>query len=561
MNIARSFAPFRLRLLPSIAGGILLALALPKFGVAGLAWAAPALILVSAMGAAGPAAFRLGFLGGLAHHLLSLSWLLNIPVMKLAPLAGWLALSGYLAIYQGAWVWACWRTFPAKPGALPLNHASDVSELLDRFLACGWAARLRWALGCAALWVGGEMIQARLFSGFPWNFLGSSQFEMLPIIQFASATGVYGISFLVAWFAVSLIAAVAVVLRRPESPRRCLGEVILPLAAVAGVVIVGYPQLFPPVTTSRTATLALIQPSIPQQMIWAPAESRQRFDQLLALSERALTNAPGTNRPTVLVWPEAAVPGYLRYDTNIYQAVTNLVQRHHIWLVLGADDAEPRRDPDDPFAHDSFNSSFLVAPDGEISATYRKRHLVMFGEYLPLSRWLPFLERLTGMGSFTPGTRAVPFILPGPGFKTSVLICFEDVFPHHVREDVEEDTDFLLNLTNNGWFGESAAQWQHAASAVFRAIENGVPLVRCANNGLTCVVSPNGRISHTFHPGTRDAYGPGYKIVEVPLLNGSRRMPTWYRQRGDVFGWSCVGWSALLVAAHLRQRVPKHSSS
>lgn len=554
MNETAVIAPFRLRLSLAVTGGILLALAFPKFGVAGLAWVAPALLLASAMGAPGATAFRLGFLGGLAHHLFSLSWLLNIPVMKLAPLVGWLALSSYCALYLGFWVWACWKTFPAKPGASPLTDAPSIPELLDRFLACGWAGRLRWAIGCAALWVFGEMIQARFLSGFPWNFLGTSQFEMLPIIQFASTTGVYGVSFLVAWFAVSLIAAIAVVLRRPESPRRCLGEVILPLAAVAGVVTLGFPKLFHSAPAPKTATLALIQPSIPQQMIWAPAESRQRFEQLLALSERALTNAPATNRPTVLIWPEAAVPGYLRFDTNIHQAVTNLVQRHKIWLVLGADDAEPRRNSDDPFAHDSFNASFLVAPDGEIRSTYRKRHLVMFGEYLPLARWLPFLERLTGMGSFTAGTRAVPFVLPEPGIKTSVLICFEDVFPHHVRGDVEEDTDFLLNLTNNGWFGEGAAQWQHAASAVFRAIENGVPLVRCANNGLTCVVSSNGRISDAYYPGSRDAYGPGFKIVEVPLLNGARRAPTWYRQRGDVFGWGCAGWSALLLAVHARPR-------
>lgn len=538
----------------SIGGGVLMALAFPKFGVAGLAWVAPAILLVSAMGAPGAVAFRIGFFGGLAHHLISLCWLLNIPVMKLAPITAWLALSAYCALYQGLWVWACWKTFPLTPGSPSLKDSSTIPEMLDRFLSCGWAGRLHWAVGCAALWVSAEMIQGRFLSGFPWNFLGTSQFEMLPIIQFASATGVYGVSFLVAWFAVSLIAAIAVVLRRPETPRRCLGEIILPLAAVAGVVAMGFPKLFNPAPVAKSATLALIQPSIPQQMIWAPAESRQRFEQLLALSERALTNAPATNRVSVLIWPEAAVPGYLRYDTNIHHAVTNLVQRHKVWLILGADDAEPKRGSDDPFAHDSYNSSFLVAPDGEIRGTYRKRRLVIFGEYLPLARWLPILERLTGMGSFTAGERAVPFVLPELGIKTSVLICFEDVFPHHVRGDVEPDIDFLLNLTNNGWFGESAAQWQHAASSVFRAIENGVPIVRCANNGLTCVVAANGRISDAYYPGTRDAYGPGYKIVTVSLLDGVLRPSTSYRQRGDVFGWSCVGWSALLLAVRSRRR-------
>ena len=122
-------------------------------------------------------------------------------------------------------------------------------------------------------------------------------------------------------------------------------------------------------------------------------------------------------------------------------------------------------------------------------ARYIKRKLVIFGEYVPLADWLPFLKYLTPIqGGFTPGRRPVSFPLPGLRAKTSVLICFEDIFPHLVREHVDDDTDFLVNLTNNGWFGESAAQWQHAANAVFRAVENGLPLVRCANNGLTCWV-------------------------------------------------------------------------
>jgi apolipoprotein N-acyltransferase len=119
---------------------------------------------------------------------------------------------------------------------------------------------------------------------------------------------------------------------------------------------------------------------------------------------------------------------------------------------------------------------------------------------------------------------------------------------------VDADTDFLLNLTNNGWFGESAAQWQHAANAVFRAVENGVPLVRCANNGITCWVTPQGQIRDAYLPGTLDAYGAGFKIVQVPLLDGKKREPTFYRQHGDVFGWGCIAWSALVVGRAFLRR-------
>jgi apolipoprotein N-acyltransferase len=143
--------------------------------------------------------------------------------------------------------------------------------------------------------------------------------------------------------------------------------------------------------------------------------------------------------------------------------------------------------------------------------------------------------------------------MPALRCKTSVLICFEDVFPHLARRHVDDDTDFLLNLTNNGWFGESAAQWQHAASAVFRAIENGRPLVRCANNGLTCWVDGRGRVHDTYFEGTQDIYGAGYKLVAVPLLRGTPSR-TFYRTYGDVFGWLCVGVSSLLIAASFLRR-------
>jgi apolipoprotein N-acyltransferase len=180
---------------------------------------------------------------------------------------------------------------------------------------------------------------------------------------------------------------------------------------------------------------------------------------------------------------------------------------------------------------------------------------VAFGEYVPLGRWLPFLKYLTPVsGGFTPGSRPVPFRLPDLGLKISVLICFEDIFPHLAGEYVDADTDFLLNLTNNGWFGESAAQWQHAANAIFRAVEHGLPLVRCTNNGLTCSVDALGRMSEVYFPGTDDIYGAGFKSVRVSTLKGRSRPRTLYGRYGDWFGWTCTGLSAVLLAAQAATR-------
>jgi apolipoprotein N-acyltransferase len=171
-------------------------------------------------------------------------------------------------------------------------------------------------------------------------------------------------------------------------------------------------------------------------------------------------------------------------------------------------------------------------------------------------RWLPFVKWFTPIeGGFTPGDRPVPFHLTRPEVKTSPLICFEDTFPLTAREAADDDTDFLVNLTNNGWFGDSAAQWQHAASAVFRAVENGLPLVRCSNNGLTGWVDAHGRLRDIFRDGHGTIYGPGFLTTQIPLLApGEHHTPTFYHQHGDWFGWLCVG----ITGTMLTTRVLRH---
>jgi apolipoprotein N-acyltransferase len=279
-------------------------------------------------------------------------------------------------------------------------------------------------------------------------------------------------------------------------------------------------------------------------MIWDKQKANERFAELIQLSEKALLQ-----KPDLLVWPEAAVPNLFRYETNTYHAVTNLVQQHHVWLIMGADDIVAPPGAKSEAELEWFNSSFLVSPEGEIHGIYQKQQLVIFGEYVPFTRWLPFIaDMVQSEGNFTPGKGPVIFDLPSLGLKTSVLICFEDVFPHLARKYVPTDLDFLLNLTNNGWFGESAAQWQHAANSVFRAIENGLPLVRAANNGLTCWVDSIGRLHDVYFEGTRDIYRAGYKIVHVPVLNGGTRAPAFYTLYGDWFGWACVALSTLALA-------------
>jgi len=408
-----------------------------------------------------------------------------------------------------------------------------------------------FCFGGAGLWVALEMLIARIFTGFPWDLLGVSQFQILPLIQISSITGVYGVSFMIVWISLALVSAAVAVIRAPNIRYAWLGEIIVPFGVLAILFLFGTHQLHQPSPNRRVLNVTFVQPSIPQTLIWDESKDDERFRELIHLSQLALTN-----KTDLLLWPEAAVPKLLRYNKETFEAVSGLARSNHVWLIIGADDAESRHNPANPNDADYFNSSFLIAPSGQLENRYRKRALVIFGEYIPLVTWLPFIKWFTPIqGGFTRGDRCVPFDLTDLEVKTSVLICFEDIFPHLAREYADADTSFLVNLTNNGWFGEGAAQWQHAMSALFRAVENGLPLLRCSNNGLTCWVDERGRLQKIFHDAQGTVYGAGVMTAQVPaLLPGETHPRTFYNEHGDWFGWSCAAWGILLLGTKLLRK-------
>lgn len=555
----------RVRYAIAAASGVLLALAFPRVSIAGLAWVAPGILLFAAIGLSPALAFRVGYVGGFFYYLCGLNWLLYIPVTGL-PILGWIALSAYLALYPGFWVWICWKMFPGaafvrSEGAEPREPevGGGVSGMLPHVIDGAWWKRAMWAFKCGAAWVASEMFLGRFLSGFPWDFLGVSQYEMLPVIQVAAFTGVYGVSFLIVWFSVGLMLAGVALARKPPAPSAWIKELALPFLAVAFSAAYGLSVMRSNEPPEGRTKIALIQPSIPQTLIWDERENSNRFVQLIALSERALES-----NPDIMVWPEASVPNMLRHHDETAEAIVRLVQRHKVWAIVGSDDAELRPGGSTLRDVDYFNSAFAISPEGTLTGMYKKRQLVIFGEYIPFVKTLPFMKYLSPAGEtgFTPGSAPVPFNLDSIGVIASVLICFEDTFPHLVRDYVEPNTDVLVNLTNNGWFGESAAQWQHAATAVFRAVENRIPLVRCANNGLTCWVDAMGGVHEVYFPGDRDIYKAGFKIVEVPVLGkGETRTLSFYTKYGDVFGWSCFGLvvlniGGLYVKKGLKKKAP-----
>ena len=512
--VAKSFCTelfWRSGYLTAIVAGLLLAAAFPKFSIAGFAWVAPALMLFAARGKSGADAFRAGYVGGITFWLASLYWLLLMPATGF-PILGWLALSAYVALFFGAWVW------------LISNFKFQISN---------WISRVRWTLAGAATWVALEFLRGWLFSGFPWSFLGASQYKLVPLIQIAAVTGVYGVSFLVVWLSLALYSAAEMIFLNPAKRHVWQAEIVLPLVTVlllfvGGIFKIDFDSRPAASISARPAALSvtLIQPSVPQTLIWSPDEDERRFGELLAVSRSAMTN-----RPDLLVWPESAVPMF----DGVYDVISRFAQSNHVAILFNGDDAEFH-----PDATNYFNAAFFVGPDGRFAGAYHKQNLVIFGEYVPLARWLPFLKYLTPIqGGWTPGDQ--PVVFAGDNFTAAPLICFEDVFPKTARTAAAGEPDFLVNLSNDGWFGESAEQRQHLANAVFRAVENGLPLVRCSNNGVTGWIDAHGRLREILRDPSGSEYAAGALTVEIPLRATTEKpAPTFYQRHGDWFAWGCA---------------------
>jgi len=535
------------RLVFSFLAGALLAAAFPKFSLPGLAWVAPGLILFLAHYDSGKRVFLSGFISGLGSWLAGVYWLLFIP-FRWYGLAAYLFQSAVGAAYMGGWCWLCWRSYPGR-------KTDGKSETSAKDLPQRWGAMtvwdcLGWPVFCASAWVATEMAMGRILTGFP-EFLGASQYRWLAVIQFSSFTGVYGVSFLVSWLSVSLYCAILSGCAAQKRLRLALRQILPPLLVLAGLLAYGRHELSKSGDTPRHLKIALVQPAIPQPAIWNPNEETNRFLKLLEISRLALAE-----KPDLLVWPEAALPEMITRDKFTQDAVVNLLHLNHAWMVMGASDFESRPSGVDANATEWFNSAFLINPAGEMAACYHKRHLVPFGEFMPGARWFPVLGRLRAAGAgLGAGTGPGLFQIAEPPARFSVLICYEDVFPQEVRACQDDETDFLLNLTNDGWFGDSSAQWLHAIYALFRGVELHLPMVRCCNNGISCWIDTCGRLHNVYFPGSKNVYQAGFKIIEVPLASsGPSSHHTFYRQHGDFFGWGCVGLTTIVALKRLNLR-------
>lgn len=374
------------------------------------------------------------------------------------------------------------------------------------------------------VWVATELGRAHLFTGFPWVLLGYSQTATLPIAQVASLFGVYGVSALVA--AVSAVAALTALTRR-RRPRlvaaASVGAILLAVAAW-GSRRVGRGDL---AREGDAIRIGLVQGDVDQAQKWEPARAASIFQQYLRMTRQAI--AAGAQ---FVVWPESSAPFYFEEDRLAADQVRAIARQAHVPVLVGSDQIERG------VSARYYNSAFLVKADGAIGGVYRKMHLVPFGEYVPLKPVFFFAAPLVEtVSDFSPGTQAV--LLPVAGHPVSTAICYEIVYPGLVRRFVRGGSQLLTTITNDAWFGDTSAPYQHFAQASMRAVEEGRYLVRAANTGISGIVDPYGRVL-----GESRLFAPAVLLGEVRFLT----VTTLYSRIGDVLAYASAALTLVALA-------------
>jgi apolipoprotein N-acyltransferase len=503
----------------ALLSGVLLVLIFPKFNLSFLAWVALVPLFLAVEGRNLKESFNLGFLAGLVSFMGILYWILPTIVSsgesKLLGFISLLFLSSYLAIYYGLFC------LLFRYASLKITHYTFIL-----FFA-------------PALWVSLELSRAYLLSGFPWALLGYSQWNFTPIIQISEFTGVYGVSFLIVmvnvvltqagrWFGFS---------RREESLSKArVKRIALPLSLSAlvflsclvyGLIIIGTESFTGNGNSPEeksTTKIALLQGNIDQYMKWD-----KKYERMIKDTYGELVEMAAKENPQLIIWPETALPGYLRRERQLQEWVEKVVGQTNAYHIIGSPEYREG---------DYYNAAFLISPQGEILGEYHKIHLVPFGEIVPLRPILsPFIGVLNELGDFSPARERR--LLRAPFGNFAVLICWEGIFPHLVRKFVKDGADYLANITNDGWFLKTAAPFQHFIASIFRAVENRMSVIRVANTGVSAFIDQYGRITNKT------------QIFKKDYLNSSvlrRNKQTFYTNYGDIFAYLCVALTIFFIA-------------
>lgn len=444
-------------------------------------------------------AFFLSYLWGMVFWGITIYWLIHVT------LAGQILLILYLPLYSAAFGLVIHRLLNINYGLLTIFFIPS-------------------------LWVLLEYLRAHLLSGFGWALLGYSQYLNLPVIQIADIFGSYGVSFLVMMVNAAVYRLAAVRAQGRENTRKEIKHAITVSLCMFIVLGYGYFRLYEPLAANRESpakfNISVIQGNIPQELKWVSGAGDFILQRYLGLSRDA-----SRDNPDLIIWPEASVPGFLGEDELAFSRIMENARDSKTAMLIGAVASQGQR---------YFNSALLIDKDGKISKRYDKLHLVPFGEYIPFRGTFKFLENIAPIGDFTSGGEHTVFSLAPANNKAalrfSVLICFEDTIAELSRGFVRNGADFLVNITNDGWFGQTSAPYQHLAASVFRAVENRVMLARSANTGISCFINDSGKVIAKVRAEGRETFVSG---VASDYIYPKRRAGI-YQKTGDMFVLVCL---------------------
>ena len=463
----------------ALASGVLLVLLFPPFG---FAWLAPlALTPIFIACAREPLWKRRALFGWAAGFLF---WAGMCPWIQFV-----------LEVHGGMGRWGGWGSF------LLFGLYKGLPMAVFAVLA-GWLANRWWSIpGGAALWTGIERLHG--YTGFAWLDLGNAGIGMPYPMRLAPITGVYGLTFV---FALIAGAVASIALRRPRRELAWLAPLALLLLAL--------PRLPRPAEPHEQALV--VQPNFDTEAEWTD-DVTALAEQKLALLSRIDPGTPG--RTSLLIWPEAPAPFYPN-EPLFRRYVGHIAQDAQAHFLFGAVSFNQQHQP--------MNAAFMLDPTGAIEGEYDKVNLVPFGEFIPpMFEWV---GRITHeVGDFVPGERVVDFKVDG--HSVGAFICYEAVFPDFVRQFVHRGAQVLVNISNDGYFGHSAAHEQHLLIARMRAAENRRWLIRATNDGITAVIDPRGRVMDRMAPFVQTS-----KLMAFDYESAE----TAYTRYGDWFAWGCL---------------------
>lgn len=511
--------PWYVRLLLAAASGTALALSFPNYNLSLLAWVAVGLLMLACFGARARAGLLYGFVHGVVFYPLSVPWI-DTVMHQYGNVDPWTS-AGILALLSVA--------FAVFPGVFGLAIA-----LVSTKVSLG----KNWAFACLLapfVWVALEFARTYLIlGGFPWNLAGYAASGSLGFVQMAALTGIYGLSFVVAAWSSLVVYAIL-------SGRQRVWKATLIFTGALILWGAGGRYFVPAATPHHTARL--VQTDFPQSEQYPANWMQLHAAELEQLERISVGAAPDADeRSGLIVWPEVPAP-FSMQDPAFAQLAQKIAREAGSDFLVGIVDW--KRNTKGGWL--ASNSAILLNPLGLRNFTYDKIHLVPFGEFVPYRRWLGFAGRLTAdIADFTPGKAFSVGQLPDGSF--GVFICYEAIFPAEVREFTRDGAQLLINISNDGWFGRSAAPAQHLMMARVRAVENRRWLLRDTNNGFTASVDPYGRIVAELPPDVRSELDAPYDF---------RSGLTPYAHFGDWFAWLCVLASLALLIAALAQRSPQ----